>query len=241
MRIKLFIFVLFIAWTSCSPTQKITDCGVVCVKFELYNKDTIPFLPAFKSNYRIWYKDSSAIEEIQATNITTDTTGKTTTEVVVLHYTFIDLRSRSFFEYKNFADTAIVLKKYSQPDSTPLLGGWNFYFDRNIDYTGLPQPLDDTVISQVKYKRVKFNRGSGEKSYTSIGYFRCDKKGTMFRRDKSYSEKLGCPMVRTDNYPMGWKQPSSSMEVVFLSDTLTKEELKVFDAWERSAKLNPLK
>jgi hypothetical protein len=203
--------------------------------------DTINSQVAFSISSKIWYKDSLSIQEVPQTNFTEDEKGHKTREDFISHYVFIDPRTKSFYYYKNFSDTAKIIKKYSGTDSFFVHGGWNFYADKNIVDGGWPVPLSDTVINQVSYKRVKFKRSFGQKEFNSIGYFRCDKKGTLFKMDKSYSEKLGCPMVKIDNFLPGRGQLAISNEVDFLADTLSAKELKVFDAWEKNARENIIK
>jgi hypothetical protein len=50
---------------------------------------------------------------------------------------------------------------------------------------------------------------------------------------------MGCPLVRLDNFPSSDPSSGSSDEIVFIRDSLTKEERKVFDAWEKNLKKYP--
>lgn len=241
MQLQLLILVLALPnLMSCSSEKKNINSGIVSVKHQMFDTSTTPFLqPILTNDFRIWYKDSMAIEEVKLIRFITDTAGNESTETVVMHYAFIYPASKSFYYYKNFSDTAAIIKKYAGIDSFITDGGWNFYTKRNIEYTGFPDIINDTVINQVNYKRVKFNTQKEDNDYVSIGYFRCDKKRVIFKFDSDYSEKLGCPLVRIDDLPVEKGNPTRS-ELSFISDTLTKEELKVFDAWERNAKKYPV-
>jgi hypothetical protein len=225
---------------SCDNRMHLSNSGVVVCKRQFFDTTAVPLHPVFTHSFKIWYKDSLAIEEIMLAKINTDINGKQTIKSLVEHYTFIDLRSDSFYEYQNFSDTAKITKKYYQPDSISVDGGWNFYGNNNFNYKDAPENLADTIINGISYKRVKFNRSLGNESLITIGYFRCDKKGSMFQFYKPYSEKIGCPMVKVYDFPVRKLQGPILTEVDFLSDTLSLQEQKIFEAWERNAKQNPV-
>jgi len=124
---------------------------------------------ALTIEFRIWYKDSLSIQEVKMLRIKTDTANKQTTEQVVTHYIFIDPRTQSFYYYSIFSDTAKPILQYTGLDSFTVHGGWNFYTERNIDYKGSPKPLTDTIINQINYKRVRFDRNKGNDNYVSTG------------------------------------------------------------------------
>ena len=232
LGISLLIYTL----TLCCAKKQIVQSGVVRVKRQMFNSGiTALGDSALTTEYRIWYKDKLAIEEVKMLKIKTDTADRQSVENVVTHYIFMDPDTHSFHYYKEFSDTARAFLQYTGIDSFSVHGGWNFYTKRDIDYKGVPVILADSVINHVQYKRVRFNRLKGKSGYISIGYFRCDKMGTMFKLDQSYSEKLGCPLVRLDEYPV-LKGSPRSLEIIFETDTLTNAELKVFEAWERNAK-----
>lgn len=239
MRIYFILLGLVISnLLSCKSEKAISNSGVISEKLQVLDS-TLNLHPALTIESKIWYRDSLAIEEILLTRFITDTSGKKTIETVVKHYTFIDPHTKSFYYYKNFSDTAKIIKKYAGVDSFTIDGGWNFYSERDIEYSGIPVILSDTVVDKVNYKRISFSTKMGLHNSVSIGFFRCDKKSTMFKFDKSYSDKLGCPCVKVYDYPKQGR--GMSREINFLSDTLSENELKVFAAWEKNAKDNPVK
>ncbi len=75
---------------------------------------------------KVWYKDSLVILQSLLINIENEN-GIRKSNVVVDHYIFLDLKTRSFYEYKNFSDTAKFTKKYTQPDSVLIPSCWSFY------------------------------------------------------------------------------------------------------------------
>jgi hypothetical protein len=69
----------------------------------------------------------------------------------------------------------------------------------------------------------------------------CDKKGTMFQLYQQLGEKLGCPIVRTDDVPDKNHRFAFSDRLEFVSDVLTSEEQRIFIAWQKYAKAHPVK
>lgn len=127
------------------------------------------------------------------------------------------------------------------PDSMMLDYGWSFYSDKIIRIKGEPELLTDTAINNINYKRAGFifERHDPGKNFL-IGYLRCDNRGTLFSLEKKYSGKSNCTMTKLFNFKVGREKPYGSQEVDFISNSLTSEETKVFDAWERNARQNPV-
>ena len=190
----------------------------------------------------IWYKDNLVIEEIKTIKVHTDTSGITTKETPIAYYLFIDRKSKTFYNYSSFNDTASILDKYTQADTVEIrgLGGWSFYKDHDLNVVDSLRPLSDTAINNIIYKRFQFTLKVSKNLLPTIIYLRCDTKGTVFLFDKNLSEKLGCPIVRMEYLPTPENPSPVSSEIVFLRDTLSKEELKVFDAWEKNLKKYPV-
>jgi len=232
---------LFINLASCISTEqpKLADkSGQVQLKTHFYNLEG---KQTFTDILRVWYKDSMAIEEIHKTKTVTDTANLTTVSYPVILYRYIDLRSKTLYDYKNLSDTAKVINKAVLPDSLMEDYGWSFYSEKAYRVKEKPEELSDTVIKNITYKRVKFNfpRDDPKENFL-IGYYRCDNKGNLFSLEKSYSKKINCTMVKFYDFKAGESMPYASIEVDFVSDTLSGEELKIFDAWEQNARLNPV-
>jgi hypothetical protein len=193
---------------------------------------------------KLWFKDSFIVEEANQLSIYTDPYKNETWEFTLGRYIFIDLRNKSFYEYNSFSDTASLLRKYTQEDSTHVDGGWNFYAYRNFMPVDGLEELTDTISDGITYKRIRSNRtfktDKGPTQSELIGYLRCDKKGTIFTLDRAFSEKIGCPLTKaeTKSFPQKFW---FSIELEFASDKLTQAELKVFSIWEKYAKENPVK
>jgi len=215
-----------------------TNVGIIQLKSTFYNTNgTI----AFSDLKKVWYRDSLSIEQVNKTNFETSA-GATTVTSSVLIYRLIDLDSRTLYDYKSFSDTALIVHKSVLPDSMMLDYGWSYYSKEVRQIQGVPQALNDTVIDNISYKRFRFNfsRDDLHKSY-KIGYYRCDKKGRQFSLEKQFSEKLNCTMMKFVEFRVDNSNPTASLEIEFLSDSLTADEHKVFDAWEKNIKKYPVK
>jgi len=171
--------------------------GLVEIKGEIYDTIGNQFSkPILTIKEKVWYKDSSVIEEVHSIKIITDTANITTQTIVLENYRFNDLRARMVYEYKNFADTARMIRKYSLNDTIQISGGWNFKFKRRLEYQGSPEYLTDTVVDQINYKRARLLTKAGNNPYFIDCYFRCDKKGTIFNYDPGLSKMIRCPLVK---------------------------------------------
>lgn len=241
LHIALFLSSLIHFSLCCSAQSDYANCGVVISRVKFLDTISQEYISSqiYWPDHKIWYKDSLVIEEIPGIYIKRNTTGQEWRKIEVLHYTFIDLRSWSFYNYNTFSDTAKVIKRYTQPDSLNVPGGSTFYVPRDVPVTEPPIDLSDTLIGRTLYRRVKFiNKANNT---VMIGYLRCDKRGTLFQYYKLYGKMSGCPLVRIDDLPTSQYPIPTSAQVEFVSDTLTAYELKVFSAWERNAINNPVK
>jgi len=189
---------------------------------------------------KVWYMGNKVIMEIRSTSIN-DSLGIITVKRPFQYYLFIDRNSKSFYHYSSFSDTARILYSYTQPDSAELQGkgGWRFYAKNYIKYTDLLS-IADTTIKNIKYKRIKYTEQVGKYRILTIGYLRCDKKGSIFQIDGNITEQIGCPMVRTDQVRNNEILYPTSEEIVFIRDSLSTGEKKVFDAWEKNLKKYPV-
>jgi hypothetical protein len=190
---------------------------------------------------KIWFKDSIAIEENASLHYITDSKNVRTRNVKVLNYRFNDLRDSSIYVYRNFSDTAKIITKYSFNDTINRIGGWGFNQNRELNYVDNPQPLPDTVMRGVKYQRVRVLTERENRQYKITLYFRCDRANSIFSFEPQLSKKMGCQCVKLISQMPEERNGALLMEVNFLRDTLSSDELKVLSAWERYAKANPVR
>ena len=233
------IFIFFECFLACASKTQKENSGIVQLKSVFYASDG---MPSFTDLKKLWYKDSLTIEQVNLTSFVTDTANVTTVNYSVLLFRFIDLRNRRLYDYRSFSDTALAFNTTTLPDSMMKDHGWSYYSNKVRQIQGTPDNLNDTIINNVNYKRVKFNfLGDNLQKGYKIGYYRCDEKGRLFSLEKTYSKKLNCAMIRFDDFQFNQPSPFASLEIEFLSDTLTVKELKVFEAWERNAKKSTVK
>lgn len=227
---------------SCVSQKPFRQKGFIQLRFRDYDTIERKYINhAFMPDVNIWYKGNLAVEEIKTIK-DTDSLGVFTREILVAYYLFMDRGSKSFYNYSSFTDTATILDKYTQSDTAVLRGrgGWAFYKNHDMGIVGSMQSLPDTTINSFVHKRYQVILKASGNLRPSVFYLRCDKKGTVFQFDKVLSEKLGCPIIRIDFLPSPRNPTPVSSEIVFLRDSLSKEELKVIRAWEKNLKKYPV-
>ena len=242
------LFLCSVAIASCEVQRKCNSCGIVTHGFRDYNLSSHDLtLPQYQRDWKVWYWDSCVIQEAATVYINEDANNIETWHTGVQYYTYIDLRSRSFYRYSSFSDTARMIKCcYTQADSTEVGGGWNFYYHPAPQKKKEISFIADTIIEGVSYKRaidVKNNHNSFEESkFSRTLYFDCSRKGSMFTIDYNLSQIANCPLVRIDYFPNDKKEDLMPMSLIeFVSDSLSKSEIDVFKAWKKNAEKFPVK
>jgi hypothetical protein len=229
---------------SCQSYPAIKGEGFIQVIGRTYDSSSRQYTKEdFMPNMKIWYKGNFVIEEIRIIKIHSDNRGTDKKETPVAYYLFIDRTTKGFYHYSSFSDTARILDSYTLADTSEMrgLGGWGFYKNWDVTIVGEKKFLTDTILNGNNYKRVLLNVKEGNSILPTVRYLRCDKKETLFKFNKSLSEEFGCPIVRIDYLPTTENPRPSSSEIVFVRDSLLKEEKKVFDVWERNMKKYPVK
>lgn len=231
----LFCYAPVIFLSCCLEKETMKSNGSLILTY--FTKDSITNeltpAPHIFPAHKIWYKDSLVIEEVVGLNMGNDTSGKDTTWLTQEPYIFIDLRKDYYYKYKSFSDTTAMIDAVYKYDSIKWGIPWDFYTAKGSYYGFSSTSQPDTSIKGVSYKRLlvyKPNYLEGKNNMSSyILYMRCDKKNTLFQFDKKLGDKLGCPIIRIDD-------KNSVSELQFITDNLSKEELRIFDAWEKNAK-----
>ncbi len=188
---------------------------------------------------KAWYQDSIGITQMCTimTHYLIDSTHYT--EIITDGYRLFDLKKKWAYEYASFKDTASILKKYQYTDSTRFLGGWNFGSPRSMSVDSLFF-LPDTVINTISYRRCKVLSSFNNTQFESIGLLRCDKKTTHFQIDRGIDKRTGCLLVYTGTYPKRNPQSRIDNEIRFVSTTLPDSVLRVFAAWKKNEKTDPV-
>lgn len=245
LQLMVFCFFTFGGFYACNYRTVGENSGIVVVLAKEYdssgqfNKKS-DVLPEFK----IWYRNNTVIEEIKKTHHHTDSNGIATIKSYISHYTYVDLTTGSYYDYWSLSDTAKFFKKYSRYDKKDLLG-FNFYDYHGVRFTRVVEALADTNINGIPYKPYRIFTKSPQPDNPAeisiIAYTRCDKTGTVFDFGRGIGRLLECPITRMDYLPVESGHTILSFEIEFITDRLNKNEIKIFDAWEKNAKNNPVK
>jgi len=237
---------IFFLCNSCSTTKEIrqqyTVANFTILFFDTTFNDFV-HAPTFVPNSRHWYRDSFVIA--QSIGIS----GMFETDIQnrgldTMWYTFMNLRTREFYRYENFSDTATLIKAFIGPDSLSADGGWNFFAPRNGIYSvdSNKQKLSDTVLNNIRYKRIPIvaldTVSKPARKDPGIAFLDCTKRNPLMQFDATFGNKMGCPVVRVDFSP--FIHGGNSGQITFIADSLTPHEQKVFDTWEKYAKQNPV-
>ena len=242
-RSLLFIPLFSVLVISCSIPKHATHCGIVISKIKFYNPILRKYVRSetFGPDIKVWFKDSTVIVKTMGISINRDTNNIETRSVYVAYYTYVDLTKMVFYKYANFSDTAKIIVRYTEAQSDSVFWNvnWKFYKRNDIAHTGPIENMSDTIMNNRTYKRLKLTEKPTNDStdfQATIVYFDCARKGTIFQYDKHLSEQVGCPMVAYNELPTAKFPRTLSCEIEFVTDKLTPEELKVFDAWEKNVK-----
>jgi len=226
LRIILFLLVISINLYS-QPQGK--------VKLDHYTFNTDKSIQDLKISAIIWYNGSRSIQEVPHLNINTDSTG-TSTNSYVKYYLFIDSEEHQFFYYGNFSDTSKAIMHFTKIIPFEKYGGWDLYSNKLFKYNECKK-LTDTVINGNRYSRYRLRKFNNDDINEFILYAICERKDVPIKYLKSFSEKIGCPIIRMDTYFAD--QLAGIAQITYISDSLTSYELKVFEAWEKNFKKYP--
>jgi hypothetical protein len=244
-KVQIVQFILFLS--SCVSVKNERENGglVSLVVKDQISPSTELSISKVLPEQRMWFKDSIVIQEIKQSETSVNSNGVTTRTHSIIHYGFFDLRTGTYYDYSSFSDTAILLRKYLLTDSVPI-HGFNFQQVLKTEYVKPLQILSDTVIENIKFKRYKlfmksYDKRNPEGVVEMIGYGRCNMKGTLFDMGPSLGVEQECPITRLDYLPTDESPMLLSLEIQFIRNKLTSEEQKIFNAWEKYAKNNPVK
>jgi len=229
------VLIYFLFMTSCKENPE-TDLrvGKVVSEFKSFKGDSV----GFSSKINIWYKPDYVIEEIGITTISTDTNRNSKVIYTPIKYLFIDLKRKVFSEYDSFKPSAKKIKVYSQSDSTLIEGGWNFYWDKNVEIQGKISTLPDTIENGKRYERIAFyQKGFDSTRFYCIGYIDC-KRSNMFSYVRTFIPgKFNCPVVKLLMIEKKSEKKIMELSLIQQSSELTKTEQMVFSEWCKNLNL----
>ena len=176
MRMTFVLFLILITAPNGNAQQNCRDCGVAFFRSRHYNLELRVFAdPNGAPDRKYIFYDSMVIAEQLGIYTNTDANNRETVEIKVCGYTFIDFRTKSFYNYANFSDTARIVLSLRQPAKGRVRGGWNFF-----DPPRAPDkshPLPDTVVDGNRYHRLKgFFLKNGDTVYSETQYYVSEKE-----------------------------------------------------------------
>lgn len=241
---SLVYIVLVTSFGSCSMQKIHKSSSFADHKQRIYIKERKEYVtPTNQIDIKKWERDSLVIIEGMALDIDIDSANNEKWNVYISRYVFIDLRKRSFYTYLNFSDTAIFVKKYSFYDKGSIDDKWNFFDTTSFMTSNKHFKISDTIVNGVNYSRYQvhsMHTDNGE-SYLNIrtAYLRCDITNFILSLDKPFSRLTGCFVSKFDDWQPG-RVKGLITEMEIRQNNLGELENKVFDAWEKNAKENPV-
>jgi len=220
---------------------------------DVFNQKTqkyVPFFPGETGHRLFYYRDSLVIFPVHHFTFSSSDPKSLAGTDEILYVLFIDLRTLSFYEYPALSAQSKFTAKYMQADSTPIKYGWNFYSFAETRAFDSVHWITDTTISNLRYRRLQ---SSYTEDYRNSDYTiqkrlhivhlltSCAQQGSIFHMSRSLEKrsKAGCPFEISLDQCVS-PRFTLKVEVKYVRP-LTKEENRVFDAWEKNARLNPVK
>jgi hypothetical protein len=205
-----------------------------------YNEDSA-------NHTKVLFKDSITICNVWGIFGFTDTNGVRRQWDSVIGYAYADRLTKSFYFYPSLDPNCKFTEKWYD-DSIGNIGhvcGWAYFKYWNETKIKDYKNISDTTINGKVYKRIRGQElvdcTDGIKRYLiETGFLLCERKGTIFHMDRLTDDKEGCPMVMYQKNLEG-SRAVFCREIEFIDRPLTDFELKLFAAWEKNARENPVK
>jgi hypothetical protein len=270
MKLFLLINIILLSMCSNSISAQSSSCGYVEYKMLALDTIHNAYVHLGVADRKILYEDSTVIIPSNRIYTKTMNGVLTEWYQKADYYTFIDLHAKgifnvkkytkdsnfystynaTFYEYEKLENYAPIRRMYNNID-TGVAHTWVFFtkyiFKNALDTIGQVRDsvirLADTTINNQVYKRNKLWRmnSEGVLQVVSIQYWLCDVKKWMliFAPDV---DKEGCIYAGQEYQRINpQKQTWISDRIEYHSGGLSKDEKKVFKAWIKNAKKNPIK
>jgi hypothetical protein len=247
LRIKILLFIVL--FFSCEVVK--SQMGQI--KEVTYYSDSLTNefkIFIYQTPNNIWFKDSLVILEVRSANTQEDEYGNVRSSDSIIKYVFFNMRKNEFHEFRFFSDTGLFIESYSLKEEGLHPTFFRFYrehldndAERIIPSVG--SFISDTLIKSVSYSRYQFyaskdilpEKIDDNNRYSITLYFNCN-SNKLFGFFKQLKIKPDCPITR---YEENYRGVKLLHEIEIVSNNLTLEQIKVFDAWELYAKLHPVK
>ena len=155
-------------------------------------------------------------------------------KIEVKYYLFIDSASNKHLYFMNFSDTAKFVAKSGNSDLFSKYGGWNLYSKAEFEHDKMER-MADTIIDGKRLSRYNLFKARGKDHlFNFIVYGSCFEKNLRILYLPSIAKRIGCPIVRMDTYYNG--QLTGRMDIEYVSNRLSAQEINVFRAWQKRAK-----
>lgn len=255
MKIFIYSVLILLLLASCnrkfySKTSQ-PNCGALETNYAVdsfgnfLGKDDVKF---FLNGRHFLFRDGYLVEVIYTVNFPTMYKNDTMVTRDSSFYYFVDLRSKKFYKYNNFIDTATLVDYYQYPNKN--IVGSDLFINSVIGQTPSNfKNYRDTTIKNYSYRICETSYTEPDSLSTANKDLRYDTvlfksyilKGNslpFYLSRSSFADGFTGQTTVVDRY---YKKSKSfqRMEVKILRDTLTSKEEKVFAAWEKYAKEHP--
>lgn len=217
--------------------QNCRDCGVAFFRYRIYNPELKTFImPRYEKDIKYLFYDSMIIAERHGLYSHTDANKKETWRREVIGYTFIDFRTQSFYDYRNFSDTARIILSVRQPPEGRVHGGWTFFLPPRVPDKSIPLP--DTVVDGNRYQRLKGIFQIGDTIHSETQFYVSEQERPVAYYGKTMANGKKVSLIRIHSQTLAWNPTYNTMDIT--SRNLSKKELKVFAVWKRNARKTPV-
>lgn len=239
--LKSYGLLILIFLFSCGINRKISHSGLVLFKHRFYdsagNEQLIKYM---EKDISVWFKDSCVIYEVNSINLFRENGIEKPWNTTTVKYTYLDLRTMVYSDYRSFTDTATLIRSYTLPDTAIVV--WNFFGTKGIIPSNEPYfQLTDTLINNVTYKRFSgkfyFNSDTTTEKTSFMYYMLCNPQKNIFHIHRSFDDRvnIGCNSSRFDFY-MADRNKYLSSQYEIVRQSLSDTEKKVFAKWSENNK-----
>lgn len=242
MGLIFFSALLFLTRCTVAKMANSNKEGVVLITTTFYNTLREPFDSSSNSKLllRKWFKDGFLIEEVRVWQINKDLQGHTTNQFALKGFVFKDIKRGRAYEFLHFSDSAKPVLSFDIKDSVKLVGGTIYRPASTQPFfsTKLPYSLPDTVINQIRFKRLGQTVLLDEmNTCTDVYYLRSDLGDfflNLFNINNEINNASPWKAVKVIRKPsLESEKLVIAYEISEISSQLSSEENRVFEAWKK--------
>lgn len=202
----------------------------------LFHKYSKWFIDSFEVN-RLWFKDSAIIYELKVDVEYGEDTIVKYRGYEPYRYSYFDMRTRMFYDYNSFTDTATLIIKYAYEEGYMPTG---FFHALNPPKLNSPEIISDTFMHGKKLKRIKVTdkRSSGTQGFVQIYYYDClaylSDIMSVYKIGETYFPHCSLHQVDAISYNEGVTY-SVTDRYEIVRPILTGSERAIFKRWKQNA------